>query len=93
MEKVNKLILSAISGALAMMSVANSPVALAKDAAMEKCYGIVKKGMNDCQTATASCASSATKDNQPDAFLLLPVGLCNKIVGGKLTSPATEKNK
>ncbi|KTC93511.1 DUF2282 domain-containing protein [Fluoribacter dumoffii] len=52
--------------------------------ATEKCYGIAKKGMNDCATATASCASSATKDRQKDAFILLPKGLCDRIVGGKL---------
>lgn len=50
----------------------------------EKCYGIAKKGMNDCATATASCASSATKDKQKDAFILLPKGLCERIVGGSL---------
>ena len=50
----------------------------------EKCYGIVKAGMNDCATTTASCAGSATKDKQKDAFLLLPKGVCEKIVGGSL---------
>lgn len=50
----------------------------------EKCYGIAKKGMNDCATATASCAASSTKDSQKDAFLLMPKGLCAKIVGGSL---------
>jgi polyisoprenoid-binding protein YceI len=40
--------------------------------------------MNDCQTATHSCAGSATKDGQPDAFIFLPTGLCKKIVGGSL---------
>ena len=51
---------------------------------MEKCYGISKAGMNDCQTATASCAGSATKDKQADAFIFLPKGICNRIVGGEL---------
>ncbi|MBI2786172.1 MAG: DUF2282 domain-containing protein [Legionella longbeachae] len=52
----------------------------------EKCYGIVKQGMNDCSTATASCAGSSAKDKQKDAFLFLPKGLCDKIVGGSLKS-------
>lgn len=51
----------------------------------EKCYGIVKAGMNDCSTAKSSCAGSSTSDNQKDAFLILPKGLCEKIVGGSLT--------
>ncbi|PIZ03610.1 MAG: signal peptidase [Gammaproteobacteria bacterium CG_4_10_14_0_8_um_filter_38_16] len=58
---------------------------------MEKCYGIVKKGMNDCQTKTASCAGSATKDNQKDAFLFLPKGDCEKIAGGSLISETKNK--
>lgn len=59
----------------------------------EKCYGVSKAGMNDCSTATASCAGSATKDNQADAFLLMPKGLCEKLVGGKIRgNPIDHKN-
>lgn len=57
---------------------------------LEKCYGIVKAGMNDCATDIASCAALAKKDNQADAFLLLPQGVCEKIVGGSLTIIQTE---
>jgi uncharacterized membrane protein len=57
----------------------------------EKCYGIVKAGMNDCATAKASCASSATEDNQGDAFIFLPKGTCAKITGGSLEP--TNQNK
>ena len=55
----------------------------------EKCFGIAKAGSNDCQTATNSCAGSSTKDSQYDAFLLLPKGYCEKIVGGRLTTNGT----
>ena len=51
----------------------------------EKCYGIVKTGMNDCATANASCAGSALKDNQKDAFLFMPKGMCEKITGASLS--------
>lgn len=50
----------------------------------EKCYGIVRAGMNDCATATQSCAGSATKDKQSDAFVFVPKGLCEKIAGSNL---------
>lgn len=50
----------------------------------EQCFGIVKAGKNDCQTKGNNCASSATVDKQPDAFLFLPKGTCEKIVGGSL---------
>lgn len=94
MQNINKIIKSTITGVLAL---ATASALLTTTDAMaapktEKCYGIVKAGMNDCQTSTQSCAGSATKDNQPDAFLLLPKGVCNKIVGGSLT-PKTNDNK
>lgn len=52
----------------------------------EKCFGIAKAGKNDCQTANSSCAGTSKKDAQADAFLSVPKGVCEKIVGGKLTS-------
>lgn len=51
----------------------------------EKCYGVVKAGLNDCATAKASCSGSAVKNKQADAFLFLPKGVCKKLVGGSLT--------
>ena len=48
----------------------------------EKCYGIAKAGKNDCQTATHSCAGTATKDAQGDSWIYVPAGTCDKIAGG-----------
>lgn len=85
MSHRDKIVKSAVAAFIALSA---SSVALAEIApdtsATEKCYGIVKMGMNDCATATASCAGSSTKDNQKDAFLIMPKGLCEKIVGGSL---------
>jgi uncharacterized membrane protein len=53
---------------------------------MEKCYGVVKAGKNDCQTAASSCAGTSKKDGQKDAWILIPKGTCEKIVGGSLAS-------
>ncbi|KTC98149.1 signal peptide protein [Legionella erythra] len=74
----------------AFLAAAVNQLALAESGAVEseKCYGIVKAGMNDCATAKASCAGSATEDKQADAFILLPAGVCERIVGGQLTPPA-----
>lgn len=54
--------------------------------AKEKCYGVVKAGKNDCATKTTSCAGSATRDAQKDAFIAMPKGLCAKLVGSSLKS-------
>ena len=48
----------------------------------EKCYGIAKAGGNDCQTMSSSCAGTAKRDRQPDAWLYVPEGLCGKLAGG-----------
>jgi uncharacterized membrane protein len=93
MKTKDKLIRSAIASVLALTSA--SALFIVNDAMAaqetEKCYGIAKKGMNDCQTASQSCAGSATKDNQVDAFILLPKGTCDKIVGGMLKVNAPSK--
>lgn len=52
----------------------------------EKCYGVSKAAKNDCQTATSSCAGTSKKDAQGDAWITLPAGACEKIVGGSLTA-------
>jgi uncharacterized membrane protein len=73
-------IAAAVAAALA------APVAARAQGHVEKCYGIAKAGKNDCQTAHSSCAGTSKKDGQPDAWLAVPKGTCEKIVGGKLTS-------
>lgn len=84
MSTRDKLVQSVMSAFL-VLATANASAADSKDTpAMEKCYGVAKMGMNDCATATASCAGSATKNNQKDAFLFMPKGLCQKLVGGNL---------
>jgi uncharacterized membrane protein len=62
-----------------------APAKMAKG--LEKCYGIAKAGMNDCANGSNSCAGSATTDGVKDAWLFLPKGTCNKIVGGTIVPP------
>jgi uncharacterized membrane protein len=81
----NKLIQSTIAAFITLVAAENS-IAANETPPTEKCYGVAKSGMNDCQTTTSSCAGSSTKDSQPDAFILLPKGICERLVGGHLTS-------
>ena len=53
---------------------------------MEKCYGVAKAGKNDCQTDHSSCAGTSKTDAQKDAWISVPKGACEKIVGGSLNS-------
>jgi len=54
----------------------------------EKCYGVVKAGKNDCQTATHSCAGTSTADAAGDSWVYVPAGTCDRIVGGSLEPKA-----
>ena len=84
MNNKDKLVQSAMVAFLALAATNTTMAAPTQAIQQEKCYGIARAGMNDCATTTQSCAGSATKDRQPDAFLLLPKGLCERIVGGSL---------
>lgn len=81
-----KIIKSVVTAFLALVAIPAIGAPVEEARASEKCYGISKAGMNDCATATASCAGSAIKDKQRDAFLFIAKGLCEKIAGGHLES-------
>jgi uncharacterized membrane protein len=75
-----------VSIAAALAAALMLPVAAQAQGNMEKCYGVAKAGKNDCQTAKSSCAGTSKTDSQTDAWVSLPKGACEKIVGGKLTA-------
>ncbi|SMF23159.1 BufA1 family periplasmic bufferin-type metallophore [Pseudogulbenkiania subflava] len=49
---------------------------------MEQCYGVNAAYKNDCKAPGHSCAGQATKARDPNSFVAMPAGLCNKIEGG-----------
>ena len=77
---ISSVILGAASIAL------TSTPSLAKDSKMEKCYGVVKAGKNDCASKDGahSCAGAAKIDGSKNEWVLLPKGSCERIVGGSL---------
>ena len=75
-----------VSIAAALAAALVLPAVVQAQGNMEKCYGIAKAGKNDCQTAKSSCAGTSKTDAQADAWVSVPKGACEKIVGGKLTS-------
>ena len=82
--KTSLLVGSALAAALALPAIAHaqSGPAPVPQFEAEKCYGIVKAGMNDCQTATSSCAGTSRRDMQGDAWIYVPAGSCDRIAGG-----------
>ncbi|MGE0715239.1 MAG: DUF2282 domain-containing protein [Alphaproteobacteria bacterium] len=82
--KTSLVVTTAIAAAFALPLVANAQqAATGKN---EKCYGVAKAGQNDCQTATSSCAGTSKRDSQADAYIYVPAGTCDRIVGGSLAA-------
>jgi uncharacterized membrane protein len=77
MKTSTVLIASAFATALSLGALTS-----AHAADMEKCYGVAKAGKNDCKAGSHSCAGSATKDRDPESFVVVPKGLCDKLAGG-----------
>ena len=87
MMKNKAVVTSALAGVFALgVMAANQAVAGDKD--HEKCYGVAKAGKNDCQTASSSCAGTSKSDGQKDAWVYVPAGTCDKLVGGSLEPSA-----
>jgi len=84
MKDTKALMNTAIAGALALGMAVASGTAMAGKPGFEKCQGVVKAGMNDCGTSKHSCAGQAATDNDPEEWIYVPEGTCNKITGGKV---------
>ena len=80
--KTTLIAASAMFAALAMPVIANAGPAAVPNFQAEKCYGIAKAGLNDCQTATHSCAGTSAKDMDGASWIYVPAGTCDKIAGG-----------
>ncbi|NOZ36465.1 MAG: DUF2282 domain-containing protein [Gammaproteobacteria bacterium] len=72
-----------LSGVLALGLMTSATAAFAGKPGMEKCYGIVKAGMNDCGSSGHACAGQASKDRAATDWVYVPKGVCKKIAGGK----------
>lgn len=73
--------LTRTAAALAMALAATTVAAHAADAPkMEKCYGVAKAGKNECAAGPGtSCAGTASRDWQGNAWKLVPKGSCVRI--------------
>jgi len=77
---------TAISSLLTLgAALSASPSFAADKADMEKCYGVVKAGKNDCAGPAHACAGQAKADSGGKEFVTLPKGTCARLAGGSLT--------
>ncbi len=82
MHKSKTLINTAVSSLIAL-GVAGA-AAPAYGAEMEKCYGVVKAGKNDCAGPGHTCQGQAKTDGDPNEFILLPAGTCERLANGEV---------
>jgi len=84
MTKHSSMLQLAISGVLALSGAALTSTAVAAQDGMEQCAGIVKAGKNDCATSTNACHGHVASDANSEAWIYVPQGTCNRIVGGHI---------
>lgn len=79
---------AAVATAAFMLSLASNAIAAPswakKGDELEKCAGIAKKGMNDCGAKGHDCSGKAKTDKDPEEWVYVPAGTCEKIAGGKV---------
>lgn len=85
-----------IRAALASLVIAGSTVALAQGQRIpgtgaeadrpndEQCAGVVKAGQNDCATSKNECHGHVKVDRDPEAWVYVPKGVCEKFAGARV---------
>ena len=92
MNKADQLIRTACASLIALGLATAGGQALADKGDNEKCAGIAKAGKNDCGTSKSACAGSVKADRDPEAWVLVPKGTCEKIAGGIVTDKPWNKH-
>jgi uncharacterized membrane protein len=83
MKRSDLIIRSAIASVLAL-GLSGAGQALAAKEGMEKCAGVAKAGKNDCGTSRNACSGQVKVDNDPEAWIYLPKGTCERIAGARV---------
>jgi uncharacterized membrane protein len=88
MNNAKTIVTTALASILTLGALGSQSAAFAAEKKdVEKCYGVAKTGKNDCKTLSNACAGHSFQDGQKDAFIALPKGTCERIVGGSLDAP------
>ena len=82
------VILLALGAALAVVQTQTNWLdnAANKQVDRERCFGVARAGGNDCATPKHSCAAQSTHARDPEEWIMLPKGLCDKLTGGRAES-------
>ena len=86
MSKKNKLIAAAVATSMIAVGASVATDAMAKKHDGQKCYGVVKAGKNDCGAPGHACAGQSKISGSNKEWIMLPKGVCTRLVGGSLVS-------
>jgi len=90
------LLRAAMTSLLVLGTAAAATNALADDNKGEQCAGVIKAGKNDCATNSNACHGHVTSDASPEAWIYVPTGTCERIVGAhvvKVVDPTPKTQK
>lgn len=71
------------------VAMAGPPKWAAPGSTIVKCAGIAKKGQNDCGANGHSCSGHAKVDGDPNEWVYVPAGVCEKIAGARVLKTKT----
>jgi uncharacterized membrane protein len=77
--------IAAIGSLMALGGLVAGTATAADKPAVEKCYGVVKAGKNDCAASAHACAGQSSKDAAAKEWIELPKGTCDRLVGSSLS--------
>lgn len=80
----SNLLRAAMTTLLAVGAASSATSALADHENEEQCAGVIKAGKNDCATSANACHGHVTSDSHPEAWIYLPAGTCERIVGARV---------
>lgn len=83
-SKNDRLLHTAIAGVLVAAASTMSLPAVADQEKMEQCAGVIKAGKNDCATSTNACHGHVEEDGNPEAWIYVPKGTCEKIADARV---------
>lgn len=87
MQKQTSVLAAALLAGSTMTAIAHGGVPDAPEQ-WEKCAGVAATGQNDCGSLDGAhaCGGMSTKDNDPNEWLYVPAGTCEKLTGGKVVA-------
>jgi len=87
-DAINAGVILAVAGAMLGAVAASLRHGAADNVERERCYGVAKRGANDCANALHSCAKQSVVDAEKREWIALPRGTCLRLAGGDLEERA-----